>query len=384
MNVLRRIPPLTYILAGIAVLLGVRLAVVASDVERINVVRLLINLALIGGLLAWAGVLVRKGKNPDGGQPGLRQYAPVCTLLVLAPWVGEFLLGNVPASRLPALLILIPMYGGGALLIREVVRRTGRGWPAMLVLAAAYGVIEAGLADQSMFNHQFEGHDFSSTLVPWAGISAYNALVFVSGHAIWSIGIPIAITELLNPKRRTTPWLGNGGLVTVAVLYAVGLLIVFTSLYETEKFLATPGQRIGTLLVAAALVAVAFMLKKPRGVGVGAKGYIPSPKRLGWMSFLVAVMYFLKPESWAGFVLGLLLLVCAAAAILHWARHREWTVHHQFALVAGGLPVYGLAGFVLTGMFRPGDAIAWVGNVVFLGVMVWLLRLTARRIRQTG
>jgi hypothetical protein len=31
-----------------------------------------------------------------------------------------------------------------------VARRTGRGWPAMLVLGLAYGLIEAGLIDQTL------------------------------------------------------------------------------------------------------------------------------------------------------------------------------------------------------------------------------------------
>jgi hypothetical protein len=48
--------------------------------------------------------------------------------------------------------VFIPLYGGGAVLIREVVRRRGGGWPAIVVLAAAFGVVEEGLATQSLFN----------------------------------------------------------------------------------------------------------------------------------------------------------------------------------------------------------------------------------------
>ena len=35
------------------------------------------------------------------------------------------------------MVVLAPMSGGGALLIREVARRAGRGWPTVLLLAAA-------------------------------------------------------------------------------------------------------------------------------------------------------------------------------------------------------------------------------------------------------
>jgi hypothetical protein len=37
------------------------------------------------------------------------------------------------------LFALAPLTAGGALLIREVARRTNRGWPTMLLLALAFG-----------------------------------------------------------------------------------------------------------------------------------------------------------------------------------------------------------------------------------------------------
>jgi hypothetical protein len=42
-------------------------------------------------------------------------------------------------------------YGCPALLAREVVQRTGRGWPSLLLLAAALAVLEAGAIDQALF-----------------------------------------------------------------------------------------------------------------------------------------------------------------------------------------------------------------------------------------
>ena len=52
---------------------------------------------------------------------------PALALFITAPLVAEFLLGNLPIKLLSALIVLGPLYGGGALLIREWVRRTGRG-----------------------------------------------------------------------------------------------------------------------------------------------------------------------------------------------------------------------------------------------------------------
>jgi hypothetical protein len=36
----------------------------------------------------------------------MKRAAPVLALLLLAPWVAEFLLGNISVCELPALLIL--------------------------------------------------------------------------------------------------------------------------------------------------------------------------------------------------------------------------------------------------------------------------------------
>jgi hypothetical protein len=74
----------------------------------------------------------------SGGRPTmLRRIAPAVGLFFLAPLVAEYLLGNVSIKEITGLLFLAPMYGGGALLIREVARRTGRGWPTIILLAAA-------------------------------------------------------------------------------------------------------------------------------------------------------------------------------------------------------------------------------------------------------
>jgi hypothetical protein len=95
------------------------------------------------------------------------RMAPVLLLLLVAPLVAEFLLGDVTLALLGALVVFIPLYGGGALLIREVVRRRGGGWPAIVVLAAAFGVVEEGLATQSLFNPNYaHQHLLSSDTYP--------------------------------------------------------------------------------------------------------------------------------------------------------------------------------------------------------------------------
>jgi uncharacterized membrane protein len=311
----------------------------------------------------------------------IRKAAPVAGLLVLAPFVGEFLLGNLSVRILPALLFLVPMYGGGALLIREVVRRTGFGWPAILLLGAAYGVIEAGLADQSLFNPTFEGHDFQSvTPIPALGISAENSLSFVAGHAVWSIGIPIALVEHLTPARRTTPWLGPVGLAVTALAYTWGLWIVFRELHDSEGFLAGPAQLTGAAVVAALLVAAAFLTRRP-GAARPAAGWVPRPWLVAAGGFVVSSVFVARPESWGGFWFGVALLPLAAVAVAALARRPRWTQRQHIALCGGVLLTYAWLGFALTGLMEPGDPVRWWGNAGFAAVAVALL-VWCRRVGQ--
>src|SRR5215471_3859763 len=153
----------------------------------------------------------------------LTRFAPVLWLLVLAPLVAEFLLGDFSVRSLGLLLIFLPLYGGGALLIREVVRRTGRGWPSIVLLAVAYALVEEGFGTQSLFNPYYAGqHLLAYGYVPALGTSPVWALFVLSIHVVWSISTPILIAEGLAGDRRTTPWLGRIGLAVVAALFVLG------------------------------------------------------------------------------------------------------------------------------------------------------------------
>ena len=55
-----------------------------------------------------------------GDRPRPHRLLLVGALVLLAPLIGEYLFGNIAITELPAILGLAPLYGGGAVLIREV------------------------------------------------------------------------------------------------------------------------------------------------------------------------------------------------------------------------------------------------------------------------
>jgi hypothetical protein len=300
------------------------------------------------------------------------RIAPALALLVLAPWVGEYLLGNISARDILALPFLVPLYGGGALLIREVTRRTGRGWPTILLLGAAYGVIEAGLVDQLLFDPPL-----SPESTPVLGISAYNAVAFVVGHAVWSIGVPIALVETVAGRE---PWLGRVGLVATAALYVFGCLIIFGDQRAATGFLATPTERVAVAATALVLIVVAFLGRR-REPGTGP---VPRPVPVGVGAFVLTGVFFARPVTWLGVGLGIALIVAAWLLIARWARREAWTDRHRFALAAGTLLTYAWGGFVLTALLEPDDPVRWIGNAVFAALAVALLVLIAQLRRRRG
>ena len=134
--------------------------------------------------------------------PGFRRVAPAIGLFFVAPLVAEFLLGDLPIKLLGVIAILAPLYGGGALLIREVVRRTGRGWPSIFVLAFAYAVFEEAFTTQTLFNPNYLNlnlHLLQPAYIPALGIGIWWTVFVLTLHTVWSISVSIALGRSAGP-----------------------------------------------------------------------------------------------------------------------------------------------------------------------------------------
>jgi hypothetical protein len=84
-----------------------------------------------------------------------RRVPPALVLFFLAPAIGELLSGSSPPAEFFKpfpLLLLSALYGGGALLLRELALSWGKRWPTILTLGLAYGILEEGLMVKSFFD----------------------------------------------------------------------------------------------------------------------------------------------------------------------------------------------------------------------------------------
>ena len=193
--------------------------------------------------------------------PGRHRLLLAFGLLLLAPTIGEYLLGNIPISQYGDVLFLMPLYGAGALLVRESARRLGRGWPTIVLLAAAYAVIEEGPVDQMIFNPGYLGlPSFAGYAeIPGLGISGSLLLWSLALHTVWSICVPIALVEAFDPTP-TLPWLRRPGLVVTAALFVTGCVFLGVVQAEDLDFVGTPVQFIVSISAIVGLVVAALLV----------------------------------------------------------------------------------------------------------------------------
>jgi hypothetical protein len=309
-------------------------------------------------------------------------------LLLLSPLVGEFLLGNQPITALPALILLAPMYGGGALLIREGSRRAGRGWPTMILLAAAYALTEEGLIDQMLWNPHYGatgmGAAYASTHVALLGTSIQLLQDVLALHTVWSICVPIAIIETFS-RDRTRPWLGKPGLAGIAAVFAAGSVFLAVVQIHSEHFIASPVRFAQATGAIAALIVTAFVIGRRPAPRVEASA--PRPWVVGTVAFVASSLYFAcegvtgaSPAiPWLVVGAGLLLAGSAVALATRWSHRRDWGAAHRLALAGGALLTYVWLGFTQGQAMSVPHTTAAIGSIILGAAAVILLGLAGAK-----
>ncbi|MDA1359053.1 hypothetical protein O1R50_05430 [Glycomyces luteolus] len=288
-------------------------------------------------------------------RPGPIRLLPVLALLVLSPIAAESLVGyddttGNPLALLAGLFIFIPLYGAPALLLREAARRFGIGWGGVLAIAAALGVVQAGVIDQSMFSTDYRGIDYwqdlvGPTWIPAFGLAASSALTFVIGHMIMSFAAPIALVEGLAPRLADRPWLRPFGLVVTVLLYAAGAWAVLDWHYRTESDHASAGQLAGAGAMAAALVVLAFLFGRRKAERVERR--VP-PLWVLIVASAAAVFSFGLYETWTGVAITAAVLCAMGVGAAHFARSAAWGPRQVTAIAVGALLSQALTGFLAT------------------------------------
>lgn len=320
----------------------------------------------------------------------MHRYRPVLVLFILSPFLAEVVFGATTLSNSAGLVPVAALYGGGVVLIRELARRRGSGWGRIALLAAAYGIIEEGLAIQSLFNpNLFNAGRVGGRAL---GINWIWTEWTLGYHVLWSIIIPILLTELLFPDRRNEPWLGKLGVTCMGGLYVLGTTIVALA----YRFALAPDFRaplllnIGAGLLVIVLVALALGWPSSRidTRSIAHSRTAPLPWLVGCMAFVVAAAWFallMLPHMLRSGALVLVpmvavlaLAVGGATLLRWWSSGSGWTNLHQLAIACGAMPVSMLFGFLIVTSSNPidqlGQGVASLIALALLTSLAWRLR----------
>lgn len=299
---------------------------------------------------------------------------------------AEFLLGDqylsassfAPAKQLSALVAFVAFYGSAAVLVREVSRRTGRGWPTMLLLTFAFGVVEEGLLTQSLFDPDYLGfHKTAYGLVPALGIGIPWTIFVLTLHVVWSIGAPVAVAEAAFAEPgsgRPRAWFSRKALVGFAILYAGLTLAIRTWSLTATSFRASASQTVVVVVIALVAVLVAFRMP------TAPDRDDPSPvTRSGWrdgvVGFVCLGVFQLGHELGPAWLATSIMLVSLGALVGYIV-----TAHPSpGALGASALATYAWVG--LANAARSGLGVgAVVEQVVLVVVVIGVLAFLGRRL----
>lgn len=316
---------------------------------------------------------------------------PIPTLFLLSPTIAELLSGSAPPDEFfhpPVFCTLTALYGSGALLIREArVRWKRPWWPTILILGAAYGILEEGLAVKSFFDPSWGDLGALAEYGRWAGVNWVWATHLTLYHAVISIAVPIQLVEMLFPEQRDQPWLRRRGRAMAWVLLIGVTLFAF--------FLLTPYRPAASTYLVALLATIGLIgiaRRWPLRPVSPRPGRVPRPLLFALIGFLTTFGSFfivwLSPEFQLPVGVALVALLAAAGLTAGGVRRLShggaWTNKHRFALVAGALMFF----VVLTPLAeldqsRPDNTTGMlaVGMGTTL-LLVWMWRRVRRRARR--
>lgn len=326
---------------------------------------------------------------------GLR---PALVLFFIAPLVSEVLAGSTPLDLMgsPAIFLIVflleaLLYGGGAILIREIARRAGRGWLAILGLGLAFGVLEEGLITQSFFNPDYLGLHLLGLGnlfgLGWVWITDVLAL-----HMFWSIGASIALAELLLRHRGTDPWLGPVGILLVCVLFVVGMIGIGYGTYTSNHHFVAPWPKLAGALIVV-LIVTTLALRLPRRQVAAPTPPIrraPSPWLVGALAFAGGSIFVVVHQLYnvlstlPGIVpvaVTMAIVVAVLLLVWRWSGQPGWGMPHQLALTAGALFTYAWNGFVTIPL---SDGIDVAGQIAIDLLAVALVIVVALSLARNG
>jgi hypothetical protein len=316
-------------------------------------------------------------------------------LVFAAPLIAEVALGSTPPAQAWLVVLWVPVYGAGVLLIRELVARLGRGWPSLIILGLGYEILEDGIGLQALTSTKLYDAAHWGIRVFGLNVTYWEANALY--HAVFSVLIPITIANLVFPSHRNRPYVANRprlyliGLVFVAGLAILRFLVVPT---QDPNYQTPPTYLIGYLIAVIVIVVIALRLMPRRNDRrPTTPAEVPTIRSLYVGTGVLTVVAFALVFRMLGstqpvfthgrwvlvpMVAALLLLAVVTRVLVRLSRRARWTDRHVLAVCGGALVGHSLAGMLIFGRSNIDN---YIGLAIVIVVTVLLVARLDRHLR---
>jgi hypothetical protein len=315
---------------------------------------------------------------------------PVLCLLILSPGIPEYLSSSSNVGLLilsPAVFLLllganIGMYGPGVLLIREAMVRWQKGWASVLLLGAAYAIVEEGIALATLFNPLASPVGSLGFFGHFAGVNWVWATGLLMFHAVFSISLPILLLGLALPETRGKTLLSRRQIPLVLGIWVLDILFLMAFIVFGMHFWLGPTLLGGSVAVVLGLVLLAYWMP-PDALRARPMALPLAP----WGMFVLGASLFpgvLLLESFLPALGGPAPAVIVA--LLVWYTLLGWLVLRGFRTTGHESQLVGLVAGLLASVATFGLLAAWAFPVVLaldVVLVVFLARLWVAHRAQT-
>jgi len=297
---------------------------------------------------------------------------PALVLFFLAPAIGELLSGSSPPLEFfnpISLLFLSSLYGGGAIVVRELKVFWKKDFRAIILLGAAYGILEEGLLVKSFFDPNWVDLGILGVYGRWLDVNWVWAEMLTIYHSIFSISIPIVLVELAYPERRLENWVSKRALKLLTAILAFDTVIGY---FFLTNYLPPLPHYLTAFTVMSLIVYLAYKLPAQKDKVNKKKG---DPRILFIVGLTGSTCFFLL--FWAGphiidhpiilMISGILLVF----GIFKFLKRFDWNNHtsdlNRLAVVSGALsfPIF------LSFLQEPNaKGMAFVGLATIFGLLL--------------
>jgi hypothetical protein len=265
-------------------------------------------------------------------------------------------------------------------LVRDYARRWQKGWRSILILGAAYGIIEEGIMVRSFFSPTWKDLGVLAFYGRWLGTNWVWAEWLAIYHAIFSITIPIFLVELTFPQSKTRIWLSSKMRVLFHGLLVLAIILGFFAFPYDPGILAIAG-------CIAAVVALGWLAKRVPNISPSQRDLKLSWKILAPLGFSVPALFFflftsaLIPAALGTMIVGAVLVLGYERLLTRWAR-RGFTDLQKLGLITGALSFFALfLDWILELSGRLGTAAL---GVVFIVYLLWIRKKVQMHLPKVG